>query len=127
MASRRSANVCIVALALLLVAMAASAEPEKTPPAVASEADGKIATEIEHRLSRDPDVNATAVELDVRGGVVTLTGRVPSENAKQRAEAIASKVDGVSRVRNMLSAGTAAGAAAEGRPEAIPERVPGHE
>src|SRR5437870_2077889 len=70
MASRRSANVGSVALALVLVAMAASAEPEKTPPAVASEADGKIATEIEHRLSRDPEVNATAVELDVRGGVV---------------------------------------------------------
>jgi hypothetical protein len=127
MACRRSANVCIVTLALVLVAFVASAEPEKTPPAVASEADGKIATEIEHRLSSDPDVNAAAVELDVRGGVVTLTGRVPSETAKQRAEAIASKVDGVSRVRNMLSAGTAAGAHEKRGPGAIPERVPGHE
>ena len=126
MASRRYANVCIVALVLAAAAVAAHAEPERTPPAVASEADGKIATEIEHRLSSDPDVNAAAVELDVRGGVVTLTGRVPSETAKERAEAIASKVDGVSRVRNMLSAGTAVGAP-EGGPGAIPDKVPGHE
>lgn len=113
----------VVSLLLSLPAVGAGAAPQEPLPAAVSDADGKIATEIERRLTVDKEVNATAVELDVRAGVVTMTGRVPSEAAKQRAEAIAASVSGVSKVKNLLSAGTAE-PAAPGAPGTIPERMP---
>jgi hypothetical protein len=101
------------------------AQPKAEPlPAAVSDADGKIATEIERRLTVDKEVNATSVELDVRAGVVTLTGRVPSEAAKQRAEKVASSVAGVSKVKNLLSAGTGADPGEPGGTGTIPESVP---
>jgi osmotically-inducible protein OsmY len=96
---------------------------EEPLPASVSDADGKIATEIERRLTVDKEVNATAVELDVRAGVVTMTGRVPSEAAKERAEKIAASVSGVSKVNNRLSAGTAE-PSGPGGAGTIPERIP---
>src|SRR5262245_45776003 len=51
------------------------------------------------------DVGLKTVKINVDsddGGVVTLKGRVDSEDTKQRAEATARKVSGVNRVRNQL-------------------------
>lgn len=114
-------------LAILLATSAAFAQPTVKPSPPKSAADGRIATEIERRLSQDPHVNATAVELDVRNGTVTLGGRVPSDEVKRRAEAIAGSVHGVRRVHNRLLVGAGAGSGAQGAPGPIPERVPGHE
>src|SRR5262249_18087782 len=123
----RAASGLLVALAILLATSAASAQPSAKPSPPKTEADGKIATEIERRLSQDPHVNATAVHLDVRGGVVTLGGRVPSDEVQRRAEAIAASVRGVRRVHNRLVVGNAVGTGVQDVPGPIPERVPGHE
>jgi hyperosmotically inducible protein len=51
------------------------------------------------------DVGLKTVKIDVDsddGGVVTLKGRVDSEDTKRRAEATAKKVKGVTTVRNEL-------------------------
>jgi hyperosmotically inducible periplasmic protein len=48
------------------------------------------------------DVSAFDVNVDTRGGVVTLFGAVPSAAAKTTAEAEAKKVDGVKSVKNEL-------------------------
>jgi hyperosmotically inducible protein len=53
----------------------------------------------------DDLVKAGQIGVTTNGGVVTLTGQVPSAEAKQRAEAIASQTDGVVRVDNQLTVG----------------------
>ena len=117
-------GVWIIAGALALsVASMSHAQPQRTP--IPTEKDGQLATEIEKRLSADREVNAQTVEIDVRAGVVTLTGRVPTDDAKERAEKIAKGVDGVDEVHNRLT--TATGGVVQSPPEAqpIPEKVPG--
>ena len=74
-------------------------------PAVPSKADGTAATEIEHRLSADKNVNAQMIEIDVQGGVVTLKGHVPDQDAKDRAEKLAADVPNVKSVRNDITVG----------------------
>ena len=48
------------------------ASPAQSPPPQ-TESDTAMATEIEHRLSTDRDVNAQTIKIDVRGGIVTLS------------------------------------------------------
>jgi hyperosmotically inducible periplasmic protein len=43
-----------------------------------------------------------SINVDSNGGVVTLKGVVDSEDTKQRAEAVAKKVNGVTSVKNEL-------------------------
>src|SRR6266850_455514 len=95
--TRVTTIVAIVALWLV----ATSTNAQQRPPQ--SEADGAVATEIEHRLTRDRQVDAQTIDIDVRGGVVTLSGRVAAEDAKQRAEALAAAVPGVSKVHNEIA------------------------
>lgn len=104
--------------AVLLSALLVSAAGAQQRTPIPTEADGVVATEIEKRLSADRTVNAQTVKIDVRGGVVTLTGRVPTEAAKERAEKIAADVAGVTEVHNRISAAT-------GEAEALPaDKVP---
>lgn len=106
----------------LVVSVATSFAQERTP--IPTEADGAVATEIEKRLSADREVNAQTVQIDVRAGIVTLTGRVPNDDVKERAEKIARGVDGVHEVHNRLTTG-AGGVLQQNPPEMpIPEKVP---
>jgi BON domain-containing protein len=109
------------ALRIVALCVVAAGVIGQTPLPVPNEADGKMATEIEHRFSSDPTVNAQTIKIDVRDGVVTLRGRVRSEEASKRAETIAGNVKGVRKVRNLVSAGTAPDI------DLPAERVPGKE
>jgi len=115
------AKTVLAAALLSLSAGPVGAQPK--PPATPE--DGAVATEIERRLSADQDVNAQNVTIYVRNGVVTLTGRVPAEDAKREAERIAGDVPGVGKVRNDLAVGFGRGR----NPvrDTIPESVPGAE
>jgi osmotically-inducible protein OsmY len=93
-------------------------------PAVPTKADTALATEIERRLAADPEVNAQTIKIDVRGGVVTLTGSVVAEGAKSRAEKLTAAVPGVVKVRNEISV-SGAGVRGGGGPGPIPEEMPG--
>ena len=88
-------------------------------PAVPSDQDGAIATEIERRLAADKQVNAQNVDIDVRGGVVVLKGRVPDEDTKSRADHVADGVPGVKEVQNKLLVGN------PDTPGSIPDEMPG--
>jgi osmotically-inducible protein OsmY len=54
------------------------------------------------RLIADKDTPGTDINVDTDRGVVTLFGTVPTQAAKQKAAAEASKVAGVKRVKNEL-------------------------
>lgn len=69
--------------------------------------DGKVETS----LTLNRYLNPFAIETDVQGGVVTLTGIVESEVDKELAGEIALGVDGVTEVRNQLKVQPGAAAA----------------
>ncbi len=64
--------------------------------------DDRICEDVNDRLSDDPFVDASEIEVSVSSCEVTLTGTVDSRDAKRRAEDIAEQVSGVKHVQNNL-------------------------
>lgn len=64
--------------------------------------DERITEDVNERLARDPDLDATDVEVRVNEGVVTLSGIVEDRRDKRRAEDIAEDVFGVDDIQNEL-------------------------
>jgi hyperosmotically inducible protein len=73
-------------------------------PRTASRAfdDAWIVTMIDSKLSVDPEVESRDIDVDVRNGVVTLSGSVKDKIARAEAEDLARSVDGVTMVVNEL-------------------------
>ncbi|HEX8039742.1 MAG TPA: BON domain-containing protein [Chryseosolibacter sp.] len=67
-----------------------------------SRSDERIREDINDRLSDDPFIDATDIEVAVSNGDVTLTGAVDDRSAKRRAEDLAESVSGVKNVENRL-------------------------
>lgn len=74
-----------------------------------AETDPGITTSVKSRFAADDTVKAYQIDVDTREGVVTLSGNVPSDAAKQRAVALARETDGV---RNVVDNLTVAGGSA---------------
>jgi hyperosmotically inducible periplasmic protein len=64
--------------------------------------DATITASVKSSLVADKVANLTRVDVDTTNGVVSLNGVVESPEQKQRAEQLASRVDGVKRVVNNL-------------------------
>jgi osmotically-inducible protein OsmY len=64
--------------------------------------DARILEDINERLTDDPWLDASGIEVAVDGGEVTLSGLVDSREARRRAEDIAEGVSGVGYVVNRL-------------------------
>ncbi|WP_448192978.1 BON domain-containing protein [Azospirillum sp. sgz301742] len=78
--------------------------------------DDRIREDLSDRLTDDPYVDASDIEIAVSGGEITLSGHVEHRSARRRAEDIAESVSGVTHVQNNLrvrqAASTNAGASA---------------
>ena len=64
--------------------------------------DDRIQEEICDCMTDDPRLDASDIEVQVRGGVVALIGTVSSRDQKRRAEDVAERVSGVKDVTNQL-------------------------
>ncbi len=64
--------------------------------------DERIKDDVNDRLTDDPFLDASEIEVAVESGVVTLTGTVESRHDKRRAEDLAEMVSGVTDVNNHL-------------------------
>jgi osmotically-inducible protein OsmY len=64
--------------------------------------DERIAEDVNERLTTDPDVDATDIEVMVADGRVILTGTVDDRRTKRLAEIDAEEVWGVTDVDNQL-------------------------
>jgi osmotically-inducible protein OsmY len=64
--------------------------------------DARILEDVNERLTDDPRLDASGIEVAVDGGEVTLSGTVDSREAKHRAEDIVESVSGVAGVVNRL-------------------------
>ena len=72
--------------------------------------DDRIREDVCDRLTDDPYVDATDIEVAVAAGEVTLSGLVRRRADKRRAEDIADHVSGVRDVNNRLRVASAADA-----------------
>ena len=68
--------------------------------------DGSITTRIESKYFIDGDVHASRIAVNTRDAVVTLSGTVPSKEAKDAAVQLARDTDGVRQVRDRLKVDT---------------------
>ena len=64
--------------------------------------DERITEEVHERLTDDPWLDASHIQVAVSGGEVTLTGTVEDREAKHRAERIVEDLSGVHHVQNNL-------------------------
>jgi len=64
--------------------------------------DAAITASVSAGLAKDPDLSAIKINVDTKGGTVSLKGPAPSAAAKARAEEIAKGVPGVTSVSNQL-------------------------
>ncbi|MDM0000384.1 BON domain-containing protein [Variovorax sp. J22P240] len=64
--------------------------------------DAAITAAVSTGLAKDPDLSAIKIDVDTKGGTVSLSGPAPNAAAKARAEEIAKSVKGVSAVKNNL-------------------------
>jgi hypothetical protein len=65
-------------------------------------ADARIHEELCERLTADPDVDASDIEVEVTEARVLLRGTVPDRRMKHRAEDLADGLFGVAEVGNQL-------------------------
>ncbi len=64
--------------------------------------DAAITASIKTDYLKDPDLSVLKIDVDTRGGVVTLNGLAGDDAARSRAEKLASAIKGVREVRNFL-------------------------
>lgn len=67
--------------------------------------DATISTRVKTALLNEPGVNATAINVQSSGGVVTLSGEVKSNDEEQKAIAVARRIPGVRDVKSDLKVG----------------------
>jgi hypothetical protein len=64
--------------------------------------DDALKRELQEILTKDPELDATEIEVEVEGGAVTLRGTVDSTDARLMAEELVESVTGVREVHNNL-------------------------
>jgi hyperosmotically inducible protein len=74
-----------------------------------AQTDAGITTKVKSKLAADDVVKAHQIDVTTQEGVVTLTGNVDSEDAKQRAIQLARETEGVKDVHDQISARTETG------------------
>lgn len=66
--------------------------------------DATITTKVKYQLADDVKFSTLkTIQVDTNRGEVTLTGKVHTQEQKAHASLVADKVDGVTKVHNMLS------------------------
>lgn len=93
-----------VLAALLMVPVSAAQPPAPNPPAVKHSDDDRIYDEVRRKLANDVDVKGAGIEVAVKNGAVTLSGKVHTERGKEKAEKLTKKTKGVTSVVNNLVA-----------------------
>jgi osmotically-inducible protein OsmY len=64
--------------------------------------DARLAAAVRTAIVNDPDLGLREIVIEARGGTVTLTGQVSSDEEAHRARALAEKIVGVREVKSAL-------------------------
>lgn len=76
--------------------------PSQSTPAATPPSSAQLEVDITSKLMEDPELHSRPIDVKVNGTVATLSGQVPSEELKLRAERIARRVKGVRSVMNNI-------------------------
>jgi len=74
------------------------AQKQSAPPS-----DDSLYDQVRLKLTADPAVNGGALTVEVKNGVVTVSGRVRTEKGRQKIDKIVRKVKGVKGVENKVT------------------------
>jgi hypothetical protein len=74
--------------------------PSQAAPADVAPSSASIEIDITSKLLNDSELRASLIDVKVSGGTASLSGKVPTEELKKRAEMIARTVKGVRNVTN---------------------------
>ena len=74
-----------------------------TAPSSSSTSSVSLEVDVNTKLLEDPDLLSHPINVKVENGTATLSGELPSEDLKARAEKIAISVKGIRRVRNNIT------------------------
>jgi hyperosmotically inducible protein len=85
--------------------------------------DGWLVMKVHSEFVNEDVLNGSNIDVDVKNGVVTLQGTVPSAAARARALELAKKNDGVKSVVDQLKIAPATGASMEAKAERAGERA----
>jgi osmotically-inducible protein OsmY len=96
MVSRRASFLSLMSIFVGLILGSAPAFAQGNPT------DDRIYDEVRRILANDVDVKGAGFDVDVKGGVVTLKGRVHTEKGRTKATTLTKKVKGVVSVDNQL-------------------------
>lgn len=69
--------------------------------------DERLREDISERLTADPDIDASEIEVQVTDGAVTLSGHVDRRQTRYRVEDLVDRCHGVTSIDNRLSIGPA--------------------
>ena len=103
-----SRSVATLALALLMALVAGQFTPAEARQAGAIK-DGWLVMKVHSEFINEDVLSGSNIDVDVKNGVVTLQGTVPSAAARARALELAKKNDGVKSVVDQLKIAPAAG------------------
>jgi osmotically-inducible protein OsmY len=92
-----TSKIAVLLIALVLFQVVAVADKQSNPVT-----DDTITDQVRLKLTSDPDVKGGALQVDVKSGVVTLSGAVELPKQRDKAEKIARKVKGVKSVVNHI-------------------------
>ena len=92
----------LVVMALLLAGCQAYVDGSKRTPGEVTD-DTQIKVSVKLKLLNDPEVKGTKIGVSVYRGVVTLSGRVPSAYAREKAHQITAEVRGVESTVDKLT------------------------
>jgi hypothetical protein len=80
-----------------IVPVPVPAEPSAATPSISD-----VEWDVTSKLLDDPDLRSDAIDVKISGATATLTGRVPTQALKARAERIAKSVKGIQSVKNNI-------------------------
>jgi osmotically-inducible protein OsmY len=92
----------LILAAFLMVPALFAQPPAPTPAPVKHTDDDRIYDEVRRKLANDLDVKGAGIEVAVKNGAVTLSGKVHTERGKEKADKLTKKIKGVSSVQNNL-------------------------
>jgi osmotically-inducible protein OsmY len=86
--------------------------------------DATVTSRIQAKYFLDPTIKGRRIQVDTRGGIVTLQGEVASDNERAQALLLARTTEGAERVEDALTVNAGIDTPSDGAPAASDAPVP---